>query len=412
MKINLRSFLINTGLVIGSLTVAFFLIQFLGLTLLQNDILLVKILRRSQPLGVIRTFNDVRNFATTGGRTGEIASVVMSLNLEEKVKIPKPPIDLKLRAEPSALRLKKSLRHRISIPSRNGLIPNINHTVVMEGMFSKKEKVRAHYTTDSFGRRLTGSVADSHKKKNLVFLGCSFTHGLGVNDEDSFPYKVREKTGLNVYNLGIKGSSPSETLEIVRDMKSEYFGDINKEDTSVIYTIIPDHIGRMIGTALHFRFNKHSYYNQPYIYEEGNELVIRKSFSEDKTYGKLFLKLISHIHFLEVFGTDLPWIGQEHHQLIARVLQEIEKELKASYPQVKNFFVALYPIGGRRPGEYETLRDTLVKNNLSVLDYSMLNTNTLLPPYNTLDYDSHPGPLSYDLYSSLLVHDLRKILKI
>ncbi len=46
-----------------------------------------------------------------------------------------------------------------------------------------------------------------------------------------------------------------------------------------------------------------------------------------------------------------------------------------------------------------------------ILDYSMLNTNSHLRPYSTLDYDNHPSPLSYEVYAKLLVNDLSKIIK-
>ncbi|MES2528064.1 MAG: hypothetical protein V4598_13300 [Bdellovibrionota bacterium] len=357
--------------------------------------------------GDIWTFDDIKKFSSTQTRAGEISRVLLSLDLEKKVKSPRPlSKDSKLMMEPNDFT--KTLSGRPLVPLKNGLIPNLDETIVVKGKFSGKVKASSHVTTDSIGRRLTGNTSGSEKKKNIVFLGCSFTYGFGVNNEDTYPYKVREKTGLNVYNYGISGTSPSLTLKILRYLKGDYLKDMSKEDTTVIYTLIPDHINRMIGTVLQFRHMPGSFETAPYIFLKDNELEILNSFADDRTYGKHILKFLSRIHLMKVFWVDIPRIGQEEIDLMARILQEIEKEVKTHNPHVKSFKVAFYPLGGVGEKSYQALRDELVKRKMDVLDYSMINTNSLLKPYNVLEFDSHPSPLAYDVYSSLLANDLKE----
>ncbi len=398
--------ILNSGLVLLSLFLSYFVIQYAGLYFLNHETHIPSIHEQRIP-GGIWSFQDARKYSTSRDRTGEISRLILSLDLEKKVKIPgNKKTDLALKSE-TAVNV-STVSGKPLIRGKNGLMPDLDDTIVIEGSSSKKEKLRAHYRTDALGRRFTGNEKGLNKKKNLIFLGCSFTFGMGVDDQDTFPYQVRAKTGLNVFNFGISGSSPSVTLKLLKEFKSEYFGDISKEDTTVVYTVIPGHLNRIIGTSLHFRLMKDSFYKQPYIFEDGDQLVIRNSFSEDKTYGKHFLHFLSRIHLLKVFGIDFPVIGRKHIQLVTRIFQEIEKELRASYPQVKNFYVAFYPSNDLSQGNYFALRDELVKNSIKVLDYSMLNSNSLLWPHNTLEYDIHPSPLAYDLYSSLLVYDLQK----
>ncbi len=406
MRGKLKNILINTGLVVFSLWLSYIVIQLIGYYCLKNQRFMKFATAQPKEAADIWTFEDVKKFSSTQTRSGEISRVLLSMDLEKKVKTPKSsPKNPKLMMEPNDL--PKTLSGRPLKPLRNGLIPDLDETILLKGKFTGNVKASSHVTTDFVGRRMTGNTPGPNKKKNIVFLGCSFTFGFGVNNEDSYPYKVREKTGLNVYNYGISGTSPSVTLKILKDLKADYLKDISQEDTTVIYTLIPDHINRMIGTVLQFRHMPGSFDTAPYIFLKDDELEILNNFSEDKTFRKHILKFLSRIHLMKVFWVDIPQIGQDEIELMARILQEIEKEVKANTPQVKNFKVAFYPLGGVGEKNYRALRDELVKRKLSVLDYSMLNTNSLLRPYNVLDYDSHPSPLAYDVYSSLLANDLR-----
>jgi hypothetical protein len=42
---------------------------------------------------------------------------------------------------------------------------------------------------------------------SIVFIGCSYTLGVGLDEEDTLPNRVKELTGIPTINLGISGSS-------------------------------------------------------------------------------------------------------------------------------------------------------------------------------------------------------------
>ena len=410
MNLSIRRTLINTTIVFISLGIAYFLIQFAGISLLKRKIVFSPWARQDKPAEGIWTQDDAKKFFTLESRTGELSRILISMNIDTRIKNEKSVItDRQLLFDLPGPVIPLSGR-KIS-RGRNGLVPDLDDTFIIRGLLTGREKVRARYRTDSFGRRLTGTKREPNRKKNIIFLGCSFTYGFGVNDEATFPYRLREKTDLNVYNYGISGSSPSLTLKILRDLKSDFLGDLNQEDTTVVYTLIPEHLNRMVGTLLFFRHQPDSFTNQPFITEREEQLIIHNSFSEDPTYQKHVLKFLARIHLLKVFGVDLPELGKDHYELAAKILQEIERELKNSYPQIKSFHVAFYPSGGEMLSHYFSLRDTLLEKKMRVLDYSQININSLLGPHSTLAYDAHPSPLAYDVYSELLLHDLRKIIR-
>src|SRR5437879_1593276 len=63
------------------------------------------------------------------------------------------------------------------------------------------------------GYRVTSRASDSQKKPDLWILGCSYTWGLGVNDEETFPWIVQSSMReLRVRNLGGNGYGNLQAL--------------------------------------------------------------------------------------------------------------------------------------------------------------------------------------------------------
>ena len=84
------------------------------------------------------------------------------------------------------------------------LIPNCNVTEKYVKN-SKPYKV----LTDKNGLRFSGLPRDP-KKKNIIFLGDSFTYGLGLSYEDTYIGYLEEKNlNYNLLNYGVIGYSPS-----------------------------------------------------------------------------------------------------------------------------------------------------------------------------------------------------------
>jgi hypothetical protein len=99
---------------------------------------------------------------------------------------------------------KFSHRCKIDIEGYWGLKPNCR-------VVEKYVKHMKPYTvrTDKIGLRFSG--AQRHlNKKNVIFLGDSFTYGLGLNYEDTYVGILEKKnTEYNYLNYGVEGYSPS-----------------------------------------------------------------------------------------------------------------------------------------------------------------------------------------------------------
>jgi len=91
----------------------------------------------------------------------------------------------------------------ISIDKKNPL--NINFNNPDSKYLSKHYEYEAITTIDKFGNRVVPS-SNENSNKNVVFLGDSFTFGLGVNDHETIPNLLCRDIDTKCVNLGIPGS--------------------------------------------------------------------------------------------------------------------------------------------------------------------------------------------------------------
>ena len=349
--------------------------------------------------GEIRNTDDARRIAQSNGPQAELARLLLEKNYRISHERPTPE-DLNLHREPPDYL--PGVKGSSLWKDSHGVTPDLDEEFELKGLYTRKTKYRAHYRTDHYGRRMT----PAGEKKNILFLGCSFTFGQGVNDEETFPYLVGKKTGLRTYNAGIPGASPTMVLKRIRE--DEFPGPVSDAETTVIFTVIPDHIMRTIGTMALFRSHSTSLTHYPYAYLSGDELIVRDSFAGDPTLRKPFLYAFSRTNFARAFSVDYPVLTKDHYHLIARVFKEMEAGLRRKYPRMKHFVVSFFPAGNLRQ-QYRDLRDALVRENIRIFDFTFLHAPQFLDHSFSLKYDGHPGPVAYELYSDLLIHEIGKL---
>ena len=89
-----------------------------------------------------------------------------------------------------------------------------------EGVFNfvLNEKIKFTATHDSNGNRVIPSNNHDSNEK-VVFLGCSYTYGYGVNDNESYPAITQEKhPEWNVQNTAVVGYGTAQHLLQLREL--------------------------------------------------------------------------------------------------------------------------------------------------------------------------------------------------
>lgn len=140
----------------------------------------------------------------------------------------------------------------------------------------KRKKVYdVYYTINKDGLRETPSSNEA-SNKCLLFFGDSFMFGEGLNDNETLPYYVGEKTNYKykIYNFGFIGYGPNQMLSALEHGIVDNVITECKEST-VIYDAMPDHVIRIAG-------RKSWETNDPKYSLINNEAVYQGHFSDDK----------------------------------------------------------------------------------------------------------------------------------
>jgi hypothetical protein len=102
------------------------------------------------------------------------------------------------------------------------------------------------FTTDEHALRISPPVV-GEPKGCILFFGCSYTFGEGVNDDETLPYAVAMKTGQHyqVYNFGYSGYGPHHMLAAIEGGLVD--DAIDCRPTHAIYQSHPHHVLRAAG---------------------------------------------------------------------------------------------------------------------------------------------------------------------
>jgi hypothetical protein len=99
------------------------------------------------------------------------------------------------------------------------------HQLEKHGWLNKKIK----YQFDNFGFR---KKIKNNFGKNILFLGCSFTFGVGINYEDSFTNIVADALEMNNVNWSIPGSSNDTAFRLCKQY-------LDKQTPSMVIVLSP-----------------------------------------------------------------------------------------------------------------------------------------------------------------------------
>ncbi len=211
------------------------------------------------------------------------------------------------------------------------------------------------FHSSSMGWRST--PFDSAKNKAVVFLGCSYTFGEGVNDDQTLPWIIGKNTDYNSYNLAFLGYGPQQSL---LSMKSLILPPA--QQTKVFYVYIDGHIQRINGNMM--VVNSYGE-NFPYPEIENDSLVMHPSFEKKSPVLFHLYSVLEDCQTMQYFNLDLPLIHTDRHfELCGKTVEELAKTVVMKYQSP--LIVVIYP-GSLKHREVLNHVD---KKLIQVLDYS------------------------------------------
>ncbi len=134
------------------------------------------------------------------------------------------------------------------------------------------------YSTDEHGLRLT-PPNNNPFAKHILFFGCSFTFGDGVQDNESLPYvfQVDSKNKYKAWNFALSGYGPHQMLRIIESGLIDSV--VGQKPDVAIYQGLLEHIERSAGNYPYLLWD----INGPkYVLNDRNEAEFRGKFVDSR----------------------------------------------------------------------------------------------------------------------------------
>jgi hypothetical protein len=234
-------------------------------------------------------------------------------------------------------------------------------------------------------------------KTSIATMGCSFTEGYAITEEETFAYKLQKETGRKTYNLGISGSGIQHVLYFIQTHRLFNENKPNEIPEYVIYTFIEDHLRRMYTTAFDGFFYPHKY--QTY-FRIGNHLYMR-------TPEMTFWDYIEMSPFGEVISNNRFSIASdaERFKLFKLYIDTCNRELKKRNPNTK-FVILVYDnynlvIPTERWREFENEGIKVLRFDGGKYDYLQM------PEYRSSIDHAHPSGRAWDDIVPVVIEQLQ-----
>jgi hypothetical protein len=260
---------------------------------------------------------------------------------------------------------------------------------------------RAEYSIDALGRRVTPTDHSEPKKATILFFGCSFAFGEGLNDDETLPYYVgKDAPCYRTVNYGFIGYGPQQTLARLQDDKA--LDELRGSNVILVYAYMGEpkvgHIDRAIGSLHLYGWARHFPY---YHVDPSGRLVRDGSFKTGRPCRDAIYSALRKSAVVRFLGINIPWsIRQDHVDLAARIIEESRNVFKERFHS-DEFYVVSFP--GAEPSTNKALMAALAKAGIRVLDYSGLKMSG--PDYR-IPVDEHPTAKWNKELAALIVRDL------
>lgn len=251
-------------------------------------------------------------------------------------------------------------------------------------------------STDSLGRRITPLVDSLPRSRYALFLGCSYTYGDGVSDNQTLPYYFQTLSPeYRAYNYGYMAYSPLHMLARLQQGTLER--EILQKDGFAVYTLINDQLDRVIPATRWIELTQGKF---PYLDEK--TMQTGGVFADKR---RVYTQAV-----LRFQGTGLQQIMKwgyprthttAHYQLLVDIIKKSEEEYKRRFGN-DHFYVVVFP-GNPLSAETKRMFD---EKGIKYFDYSGLMSIT----DNMLPFDNaHPAPQVYEKVAQRLSEDIQAL---
>lgn len=246
-------------------------------------------------------------------------------------------------------------------------------------------------------------LSKNSTKRPIITIGDSYTEGIacGLEENQTFAYKLHEQTGRTTYNRGVCATGPQC---VHRQLSDKDFQKQIPDAEYVIYTFIYDHLYRVVRT---FRECQSANIDFGYVLKDGK--LVERTYPFWYLYGSFLMRAI-----IDYINIQDYWYEMENGlPLFMKIMEDSVKQTKIMYPNSKFVFVE-FPEGSCCALDYDGSRklDEKTINKLKDLGIIYIYAPDLVghdfceSKYRLADKD-HPSGLAWDELVPKLVEKLK-----
>jgi len=201
----------------------------------------------------------------------------------------------------------------------------------------------AVYTTDATGRRITPEATGGDDARCVLFFGCSFTWGTGVDDADTLPWLTSEATGGRdrIHSFAFGGWGPHQMLGALE--AGEVERTLPCEPTHALYVSVHDHVRRVAGRS---PWDPHG----PRFELRDDGSIVRDGNFDDRPSLLRSLPWLAKSELLRILGEHFSETRRDYDRFAAVVAASRER-LASRWPGV-DFRVLLWDKRWKQDPEY------------------------------------------------------------
>ena len=227
-----------------------------------------------------------------------------------------------------------------------------------------------------------------HKAKPILMLGCSYTYGQWLEEEQNAASKINKLTGRHVYNYGTIGQGPMYSYLLMEEEEAN--PKITEKPEYIIYTYMFHHMNRYMFWQFYNTYRKQQFVNQKYI----------------PVLDRLYLFSYPKNARIDIYMCDDD-NGLKRVELLKTTIKKIKEKTDKLYPNSKFIFLIYSDINYdlcdgliEKHEEVVNKEDDTEKNkyqNLFIKIFDFINNKinefldykvNLLPEYNEQNYEN------------------------
>lgn len=257
--------------------------------------------------------------------------------------------------------------------------------------------------TDEYGQRITPLGKQRAPKNHLIFWGCSFVMGEGVNQNETLPFYTANATDTyRAYNMGIYGGTISDAWVYTNELNNL---DSIKEPKGVgLYIFLDDHIVRYKGNT---QYLGQWLAGRPLVRPDSEGRVrLLGPWGKARPFFVALSRLIESSVFLTAIHFSIPSVQEKDVEDFIKVVASVRDAYWKKFGADNPFIVVLYFQNAMFYAPH--VKALLEKAKIQYLDYTSLYLENLSESQLRIHgNDGHPNALAHKIVGELIAEDLK-----